>query len=132
MIKWQDDYNTGVEQMDEQHRKLIAIANEAYGLLKNDLRLDKYDAIVAILGELRDYTVYHFKAEEDYMLSIGYKRFLSHKAEHADFIAKVAEVDLDKIDANQDEYLRATLDFICGWVTEHIVGRDRLYGPAGD
>jgi len=131
MIKWQDDYNTGVEKLDEQHRKLFAIANEAYGLLKNELRTDKYDDIVAILAELRAYTEYHFKTEEEYMLSIGYKKFLSHKAEHADFIAKVAEVDLDKVDANQDEYLRSTLDFVCTWITEHIVGRDKLYGPTG-
>jgi len=131
MIAWRDEYNTGVEKLDEQHRKLFAIANEAYALLKNELRIDKYDDIVAILTELRSYAEYHFKAEEEYMLSIGYKKFLSHKAEHADFIARVAEVDLDKVDENQDEYLRATLDFVCTWITEHIVGRDKLYGPAG-
>lgn len=75
MIKWQDKFNTGVENLDAQHRRLFAIANEAYGLLKNDLRVDKYDDIVAILTELRDYTQYHFQTEEEYMLSIGYKKF---------------------------------------------------------
>jgi hemerythrin len=130
MIKWQDAYNTGIEKLDVQHRRLFEIANEAYGLLKNDLRVDKYDDIVAILTELRDYTRYHFQTEEEYMMSIGYKKFLSHKAEHADFIAKIDEVDLNKIDSNQDEYLRTTLDFVCNWITGHILGRDKQYAEA--
>jgi hemerythrin len=127
MIKWQDSYKTGVEKLDSQHRRLFEIANEAYELLKNDLRVDKYDDIVAILTELRDYTRYHFQTEEEYMMSIGYKKFLSHKAEHADFIAKIDGVDLGKLDDNQDEYLRTTLDFICNWITGHILGRDKQY-----
>ncbi len=130
MLKWEDKYRTGVAQIDEQHQRLFAIANEAYGLLKNELRTDKYDDIVAILAELRDYTKYHFQSEEEYMLSIGYKKFLSHKAEHADFIAKIAEVDLDKVDDNQDAYLRETLDFVATWIAEHILGRDMLYVAA--
>lgn len=130
MLKWEDKYRTGVAQIDEQHQRLFAIANEAYGLLKNELRTDKYDDIVAILAELRDYTKYHFQSEEEYMLSIGYKKFLSHKAEHADFIAKIAEVDLDKVDDNQDAYLRETLDFVATWIAEHILGRDMLYVTA--
>ncbi len=131
MLKWEDKYKTGVEKIDEQHQRLFAIANEAYGLLRNDLRVDKYDDIVAILTELRDYTQYHFQSEEEYMLSIGYKKFLSHKAEHADFIAKIAEVDLGKVDDNQDAYLRDTLDFVGAWITGHILGRDMQYVAAG-
>jgi hemerythrin len=61
------------------------------------------------------------------MMIIGYKKFLSHKAEHADFIAKIDGVDLGKLDDNQDEYLRTTLDFICNWITGHILGRDKQY-----
>jgi hemerythrin len=129
MLKWDERFATGVAHIDEQHRRLFAIANEAYGLLKNDLRVDKYDDIVAILAELRSYTEYHFKSEEEYMLSVGYKKFLSHKAEHADFIARIAAVDLGKVDDNQDGYLRETLDFIGAWITEHILGRDMLYAP---
>lgn len=127
MIKWQDQFNTGVAELDAQHRRLFDIANEAYALLKDDLKVDKYDAIVAILAELRGYTEYHFKTEEEYMLSVGHKKFLSHKAEHADFIAKIDGVNLDKIDENQEAYLRSTLDFVCAWITEHILGRDKQY-----
>ncbi len=57
MIKWKDDYKIGVEQIDKQHQKLFEIANEAYNLLKNDFCYDKFDQIIQILAELRDYAV---------------------------------------------------------------------------
>ena len=126
MIAWKEDYRIGVPVVDGQHQRLFELANAAYLLLKDELRVDKYDAIVAILGELKDYTVYHFKTEEEYMLAAGYKKFLSHKAEHADFIAKIEAVNLDAVDAEQDRYILDTLDFVCSWITDHILERDKL------
>ena len=80
MIQWKDDYCTGIAPIDEQHKELFSIANRIYDLLKNDLIPDKYDSIVAIIGELQSYTRYHFKTEEDYMQRINYRRFLSQKS----------------------------------------------------
>jgi hemerythrin len=126
MIQWKPEYSIGVAAIDEQHQKLFDLANQAYALLNDNLRIDKYDAIVAILGELKEYTVYHFKSEEDYMLSIGYKRFFSQKVEHDDFIAKIDAVNLDAVDAEQEKYLLNTLDFVCTWISDHILKSDKL------
>lgn len=126
MIQWKDSYSIGVEAVDDQHRKLFAIADEAYQLLRNELLVDKYDRIIAILGELRDYTVYHFRYEEEYMASIGYKKLLSHKVLHDDFIGKIQEIDLDSIDDRQDQNLTEILDFVVQWIEQHILGTDKL------
>lgn len=128
MIAWKEEYTTGVEICDGQHQKLFEIANRAYRLLQNDLSLDKYDKILAILEELKAYTVYHFKTEEEYMQSIGYNKFLSHKVEHDDFMAKVNSVDLYKVDDDQDQYLTEILNFLVDWIDKHIIGKDKLYG----
>ncbi|TZE81078.1 bacteriohemerythrin [Calorimonas adulescens] len=125
MIKWREEFRLGIETIDEQHKKLFAIANEAYDLLKNDFYIDKYDRIVAILKELRDYTIYHFNSEEDYMKSIGYKKLLSHKVEHNDFVEKINSIDLDKLDENQDEYILELLNFVVDWIEQHILGTDK-------
>ena len=37
---------------------------------------------------------------------------------------KVAEVDLDALDENQQEYLLKILDFLAHWLYNHIKGRD--------
>ena len=65
MIRWQDKYALGVVQIDEQHRKLFEIAGEIEALLNDEFITDKYDDIVAILRELKDYTIQHFKDEEE-------------------------------------------------------------------
>lgn len=126
MLKWNDNYRTGIAVIDEQHYELFKIANNGYELLKNSFYTDKYDRIIQILDELKIYTIFHFKTEEDYMLSIGYKKFLSHKVEHDDFIKKVNNVDLNKIDQNQDEYIMGILTFIVKWIEDHILEKDKL------
>ncbi|NPV91338.1 MAG: hemerythrin family protein [Firmicutes bacterium] len=125
MIKWKEEYKVGVEEIDKQHQKLFEIANRAFQLFKNDLLLDKYDQIICVLEELKDYTVYHFKYEEDYMTSIGYKKFLSHKVEHNDFIEKINNVDLNKVDEDQSRYLMDILNFVVKWIEVHILDRDK-------
>lgn len=126
MIQWKESYRLGIDEIDDQHKKLFEIANRAYELLKNDFVTDKYDRIVSIIEELKDYTVYHFSFEENYMASINYRKLLSHKVIHDDFIAKITEVDLDNVDENQDEYLMGILDFVVEWIEQHILGTDKL------
>jgi len=127
MIKWKEEYSVGVEHIDAQHRKLFEIAGRAYDLLKDELITDKYDRIIAIIEELKEYAVYHFNAEEQYMKEIGYRKLLSHKVSHDDFIEKVNSIDFDQVDDNQNEYLLNTLDFVVNWIDRHILGQDKLY-----
>lgn len=124
MFKWKNEYETGLEKIDKQHKKLFEIANRAYELLKNDLCTDKYDKIISIIEELKNYTVFHFTTEEEYMLSIGYRKFLSHKVEHDDFINKFNDIDFNRIDYGQNQYIMELLEFIYRWIDQHILIAD--------
>lgn len=126
MIEWKNEYSIGIDVIDEQHQKLFEIANRIFDLLKNDLLVDKYDRIVDIIAELQEYTRYHFETEENYMQSIGYRRLLSQKASHNDFLEKMAAIDLNKIDDGQNLYLRDILDFVLDWLVQHIMKSDKL------
>ena len=88
--------------------------------------MDKYDKIVEIIEELREYTVYHFKNEEIYMESINYKRLFTQKMDHAAFIEKLDEVNLNKVDENQDEAIMGILTFLNEWLINHILEKDLL------
>ena len=121
-----DEYRLGIEHIDEQHAKLFEIGERAYALLKDEYSIDKYDNIVAIIEELRLYTIIHFRDEEEYMESIKYKRLFSQKIDHAEFIKKVSNVNLNTIDQNQDEYIMEILDFVAKWLVEHIIEKDLL------
>ncbi|WP_066068113.1 bacteriohemerythrin [Alkalithermobacter thermoalcaliphilus] len=126
MIKWKDDYVTGIEEIDKQHKYLVDIANRAYLTLKDEFCIDKYDKITQILKELEEYTIFHFAKEEEYMKKIGYKHLFSHKIEHNKFIEKIKSIDLDTIDEKQDEFLLDIINFIVDWLVSHILEKDKL------
>jgi hemerythrin len=120
------EYYTGITFIDEEHTKLFSIANECYELLTNQFIPDKFDYIMEVINDLKEYTKYHFKHEEEYMESIGYKRILSQKVAHADFIDKIFGFNSDSIDENQREALLELVDFLNTWLVEHIEKRDKL------
>ena len=124
------DYHTGIDFIDEEHAKLFEIANRAYDLLTNQFVTDKYDAIVAVLEELRDYTKYHFNHEEEYMKSINYPTRFSQLHQHTQFINKLESYNLKEIDVNQQEGLLEILDFLALWLQSHIKGMDKKIGEA--
>lgn len=126
MIQWKDEYKIGIQQIDEQHEKLFELANRAYDILTKEIVVDKYDKVINLIEELREYTSYHFKTEEEYMLKIGYKRFLSQKVAHDEFIKKIYETKLDNLDENEDKYLTDILEFLVNWLSDHILGSDKL------
>ena len=126
MFQMEEKYKIGVLQIDEEHEKLFEIGERAYQLLKDPYAIDKYDKIVEVIEELKEYTVYHFKDEENYMKSINYKRLFTQKIDHADFIRKINDVNLDKIDENQDEAIMEILTFLNDWLISHILDKDLL------
>lgn len=126
MIKWKEDYRVGVDVIDEQHKELFRIAGEAFELLQNDFYIDKYDRIINLIEQLKNYAAFHFKTEEDYMKEIGYKRLLSQKFQHNDFIEKINRIDLEAIDENQDQYLLSIIEFAVDWIDQHILKVDKM------
>ncbi len=124
------DYHTGIDFIDEEHAKLFEIANRAYDLLTNQFVTDKYDAIVAVLEELKEYTKYHFNHEEEYMKSINYPKRFSQLHQHTQFINKLNSYNLKEIDVNQQEGILEILDFLAVWLQGHIKGMDKKIGEA--
>lgn len=127
MIVWKDAYEVGIEVVDNQHRELFAIAGRAFELLKNDFVTDKYDALVEILDELKDYAAYHFATEEEYLERIGFKKLFSHKIEHTAFLKEIEEIDLEDLDENQEDHMMKILQFIVDWIDRHILEKDQEF-----
>jgi hemerythrin len=126
MFEMIDKYKTGIAHIDAEHEKLFEIGERAYQLLKNSYDIDKYDKIVDVIEELKEYTSYHFKDEEDYMESINYKKIFTQKMDHIYFIKKLDEVDLNKVDEDQDEAIMGILTFLNDWLIHHILEKDLL------
>jgi hemerythrin len=128
MYNFKDEYRTGIESIDLEHQKLFEIADRAYETLMDEFIPDKYDYIVEIINELRDYAATHFRHEEEYMISIRYKRLISQKASHDEFIEKINSYDPSTIDENQKGVILELLDYLNDWLIHHIIGSDKLIG----
>lgn len=128
MYEFKEEFLTGIEQIDTEHRNLFEIADRLYTLKHEEFIPDKYDNIREILSELKDYTMTHFEHEEAYMASIGYKRMFTQKSQHDALRELINDWDLDAIDENQDEAIDEILNTITDWLVNHILNEDKLIG----
>jgi hemerythrin len=120
-----DKYKTGIEFVDEEHRRLFEIIKETNDVIHAELLHDKYDPIIDIINQLKEYTVTHFTDEENYMESIGYEGLAMQRIAHTAFVERLNEIDLDDMDDNQQEYLENLIDFLLEWLINHILKMDK-------
>lgn len=125
MFQFKEEFVTGVDFIDNEHKKLFELTQETYDIFMDKFMIDKYDHIVRILNELRDYTKYHFKHEEEFMDEIGYKKRFTHMMLHNEFAEKLEDYDFEKMDYDQAGALVDLLNFLYEWLTEHIAKADK-------
>lgn len=120
-----DDYLTGIALVDAEHKELFRIVDKANQLVKSFDSLSGYDNIMQILNELKEYTKEHFSDEEEYMETIHYEGLSAQKRAHEAFIDKLENIDLNQVDQNPQEYLQELLEFLLGWLINHILYTDK-------
>lgn len=120
-----DDYLTGIDLIDKEHKELFRIVDKANHLINSYDASSSYDKIISILDGLKDYTKEHFKDEEEYMESIHYDGLAAQKRAHEAFIDKLENIDLEKIEDKPQEYLQELIEFLLGWLINHILHTDK-------
>jgi len=123
MLTWSDKYSVNVKEIDGQHMKLIGLLNE----LHTAMSAGKGKVVVSgVLKNLIEYTAYHFSAEENYMVQLGYPGYSEHRNEHVEFVKKVKEFN-QKFEAGESIVTIDMIKFLNGWVSGHIIGIDKQY-----
>lgn len=125
-ILWKSDYDTGVDEIDEQHRILVNTINEANKKLSKDSSLEMLEDITR---DLLSYAIYHFETEEEMMQEHDYKTFSleayeTHMKEHRDFSAQVVAVR-ESIKARDPISKEALIGFLTDWLIDHINNTDK-------
>ena len=123
-IVWSDILSVEVDEIDEDHRKLVNIFN-----ILNHAVMEGESAeyLAAVLEELINCTVWHFSHEERLMLKHGYPEMEAHKVEHQELIKSARELQQELLQANKpvaDE----EIVFLERWLTEHILTFDMRLG----
>lgn len=123
--EFSDEYLTGIELIDSEHKELFSIVDKANRLMKAYDVASGYDRILDILDMLKEYTKEHFSDEEEYMESIGYDGLDAQKRAHDAFIQKLENINTAEIDKNPHESLQQLLEFLLGWLVNHILYTDK-------
>ncbi len=127
IFKWNDKYNLGITSIDKQHQQLFVLGNQLFSIISKGDEIDNYDKIMAVLEELKNYTVYHFNHEEELMEKLNFEAYQTHKNEHENFVEKIIEVEAQNIDDNQNRITMQIIEFIADWIQNHIVKSDHQY-----
>ena len=127
LFKWRDTFNLDIPEIDAQHKKLFEIGSRLYEIISLKGNYDHYDEIMQIIDELRDYAQYHFSYEEDLMRKKDYENYDVHKIEHDFFIKKIARINVNDIEYDQDKVMLEMVSFVADWISGHILKTDRHY-----
>lgn len=125
--KWDESFSVGVDSIDLQHQKLFKIVNELnQAMLAGNAR----NIVDGIVTELKNYTIEHFSKEEGLMAQANYSDLTNHKKLHQDFIAKVSDMQQKISEGKMLTLSIEVMDFISGWLINHIKGVDKQYTQA--
>lgn len=122
-INWTDDLSVRISSIDEQHKRLINLINDFYENIR--LKTPK-EKISDLIKEMKEYTVFHFSAEEKYFRQYNYPGYLKHKEEHDDFVRKVLDFE-ERYKSGKMLLSVEITNFIKEWVSHHICHTDKMY-----
>jgi hemerythrin-like metal-binding protein len=128
-IVWDARFETGVGEIDDQHRVLVDTLNDAGVALSRQPPKEQVDQL---LQDLLAYALYHFEAEERLMQAYDYASFDAamarlHAQQHRHFAERVVTMRqllqaTGKLDNQQ------LLAFLSGWLQQHILDTDQKLG----
>lgn len=124
IIKWRETYETGIEQMDSQHKQLIQLVNQLYGIIRDK---KGFEAVDTILGQMEQYATNHLHDEEKLLEEHAYPGLAAQQQSHQSYFATMEQL-LGARAGDRQAAAQAIYIFLRQWWLNHIVQEDRDYG----
>ncbi len=122
---WQEEYNIGVEAIDQEHQRLFKIINKLFAMREEEK--NSQWACQEGIKFFKGHTVKHFADEEAYMASIHYPGLEEHQRIHQGFRNHTLPT-LER-ELKQSGYALNTVDHflgVCaGWLIGHTLTEDQ-------
>jgi len=123
---WTDSYSVHVHKLDSEHQQLFSVVNQLHEAMKAGRGKD---ALRSVLTQLVHYTEQHFRDEEALMQQAGYANLGGHITQHQQFVTKVKGF-CKEYESGAAAISVEVLEFLKGWLVEHIMGADQQYSAA--
>lgn len=125
LLTWNEGLSVKVGQFDREHKELVNLINKLHDAMKAG---QGKNAIGETLNGLIKYTREHFAAEERLMKLHGYPIYEKHKQEHNHLTMTVLDLQKGYLEGSVP-LSQTVMTFLKDWLTGHIQGMDKEYGP---
>lgn len=129
LIEWRPEFETGVAEVDHEHRELVDLINA----LHVEIGANAPKKVVrGFLGEVFAKISAHFALEETVMRKHRYDEYAAHKAEHEKLLDDIRDImDAHESDVFVD-YEAALGRAVRDWFVDHFKTKDaRLHRILG-
>lgn len=124
-IAWNDEMKVNIAEIDAQHQQLVSMINQ----LHEEMKQGKAKTILgSVLENMIAYAGTHFQTEEKYFRQFYYPETGVHVLEHQSFVKKVSQFKKEYDEGKQALSLQV-MEFLAGWLKNHILNSDKRYGP---
>lgn len=123
---WTEEMSVGVEALDNDHRGLIDLLNQAHERLSTG---QSREVVGEVLDRLVSRTTTHFAREEAFFEQTGFPGAEAHRREHDLMLGQALKWHAH-FKSGLPPFL--SVEQILGfqsWLDNHIQGADMLYGP---
>jgi hemerythrin len=124
MLEWTAAYAVGVPQIDQEHQRLFAFANQMHRAM---IEGQGKRMLEDLLAGLVDYTCYHFANEERLMERIRYPDYPEHRRQHDELRAGVRAMQARSASGEVTMTIEA-MRFLMQWIKRHTTTSDRRIG----
>ncbi len=125
LITWGPRLETGIKDIDIQHKELVRMINELHKAMKTGAGVQKSGAV---LDSLAEYTVGHFSHEEKLFNKYQYPEYREHKKIHETLVSTVVDFQT-QFKAGQASLSVDLMNFLSQWLKDHIMKCDMKYVP---
>ena len=127
-LQWRGDFDTGIREMDVEHRQLIGHIMELQQELAGDADTTK---LLEVLSRIFKEVAEHFSDEERLMQQMRYKGYADHKQDHDTLLDDLREImDMVKEDGMLDE--TELTDDLDRWFSDHFRLHDAKFFDTGN
>jgi hemerythrin len=121
LLIWGPMYQVGVQEIDNQHYRLVELANE----LAEAVRAGKGgDVLPHVYNGLHQYIMTHFSMEEQLMTHHHYPANEEHRQQHRD-LTQAVNAFKQRITSRETELVYEAMQFFSDWLSKHIMASDK-------
>lgn len=125
-IEWNSSLETGVAEVDADHRNLVRLINELDTMLSQGVDPARFGSVI---DTLIDYAENHFRREEEMLERLGYPDIADHAESHVGFGHRLGAMVAGCIIEPGPDSITRLHDHLHSWLIDHILSEDMRYAP---